>query len=86
MQTARYRAVPPKSTIAVDFSHRRSIEGEKGKKKKRKRRKKKTRRRIIPRVVLAYMPSPPAGRPRAIAAHRQFFSRTGRKIEAMSPK
>ncbi|RWW60815.1 hypothetical protein BHE74_00032159, partial [Ensete ventricosum] len=52
----------------VDFGHRQSIEGGKGK-KKRKRRKKKRRRRI-PRVVLARTwvareLSPPVGRSRA---------------------
>ncbi|RZR75035.1 hypothetical protein BHM03_00048336, partial [Ensete ventricosum] len=78
--TARYRAVPLKSTVggrfqpsAVDFSHRRSIEGEKGKKKKkkRKRRKKKEERRKKKeeekkKVYLAS--SPPAGRPCTVAA------------------
>ncbi|RWV99577.1 hypothetical protein GW17_00037512 [Ensete ventricosum] len=96
--TARYRAVPLKSTIggrfqpsAVDFSHRQSIEGEKGKKKKkkRKRRKKKeerrkkrrrrkyTSRRRRPRVVRALR-----RRPRPLL---RFFSRAGRKIEVTIP-
>ncbi|RWW79089.1 hypothetical protein BHE74_00012660, partial [Ensete ventricosum] len=47
---------------AVDFAHRWSIEGEKGKKKKKKKKKKRRnkRRRRIPRAVLARAPSRPA--------------------------
>ncbi|RRT34814.1 hypothetical protein B296_00055258, partial [Ensete ventricosum] len=56
----------PGDTAKID--RQRSLVGEKGKKKKRKRRKKKTRRRRIPRVVLARMPSSPAGRPHVVAA------------------
>ncbi|RWW03986.1 hypothetical protein GW17_00032817, partial [Ensete ventricosum] len=65
MQTARYRAVPPKLTVVGRF---RPSAGEKGKKKKRKRRKKKKRRRkkTFPRTVLARAPSPPASRSRAV--------------------
>ncbi|RZS19878.1 hypothetical protein BHM03_00052322, partial [Ensete ventricosum] len=66
MQTARYRAV----LLTVDFGHRRSFEGEKGK-KKRKRRKKKKKKNTSCRP-----------RPHAVAARGRFFSRTGRKIEA----
>ncbi|RWW89554.1 hypothetical protein BHE74_00001495 [Ensete ventricosum] len=46
---------------AVDFGRRRSIEGEKGKNKKKRKKRKKKRRGRIPRVVLARVPSPPAG-------------------------
>ncbi|RWW88546.1 hypothetical protein BHE74_00002569 [Ensete ventricosum] len=70
MRTARYRVVPPKSTIAVDFDRRRSIEGEKGKKKKKKKKKRKRRKKkkrihtSFPRAVLARVSSPPTRRPR----------------------
>ncbi|RWW75045.1 hypothetical protein BHE74_00016959 [Ensete ventricosum] len=81
-RTARYRAVPPKSTVDGRFNrrwliegeidHRRSIEGEKGKKKKKKRRKKKEERRgeeeRIPRIVLARASLPLAGCPSAAVA------------------
>ncbi|RZS21903.1 hypothetical protein BHM03_00054605 [Ensete ventricosum] len=63
-----------------EIDSRQSIEGEKGKKKKkRKRRKKKEERRgeeRIPRAVLARVPLPPAGRPRAVAALACDFSPT----------
>ncbi|RWW22655.1 hypothetical protein GW17_00013130 [Ensete ventricosum] len=85
MRTARYRVVPPKSTIAVDFDRRRSIEGEKGKKKKkkkkkRKRRKKKKRRRNTscrPRLhaVAARGSSASHPRPHAVAARGSPASR-----------
>ncbi|RWW14449.1 hypothetical protein GW17_00021785 [Ensete ventricosum] len=77
MRTARYRAVPPKSTISgrfwpsvVDFDRQRLIEGEKGKKKKKKKKRKrrKKRRRRIPRAVLAHTTPPPVGCPRAVLA------------------
>ncbi|RRT51388.1 hypothetical protein B296_00051140 [Ensete ventricosum] len=89
--TGQYRQSRPS---AVDFGHRRSIEGEKGKKKKKKEEEKKKEERI-PRAVLAHVPSLPVGRPRTAATlacgslascrrpHSRFFSRAGRKIEAM---
>ncbi|RWW07657.1 hypothetical protein GW17_00028951 [Ensete ventricosum] len=80
----------------VDFGHRRSIEGEKGKKKKRKRRKKKnTSRRPCPHAAAAR--GSPTSRPRSHAvasrgspasrcrprvACGRFFSLVWRKIEA----
>ncbi|RWW22051.1 hypothetical protein GW17_00013770 [Ensete ventricosum] len=75
-RTTRYRAVPPKSTIGGQFrpsaidegeiDHRRSIEGEKEKKKKKRKRRKKREEERIPRAILARVPSPLAGRPRAV--------------------
>ncbi|RWW74656.1 hypothetical protein BHE74_00017396 [Ensete ventricosum] len=70
MRTVRYRAVPSKidrrRLIGGEIDHRRSIEGEKGKKKKKKRRKE--RSTSFPRAVLARALSPPTGHLRAVAA------------------
>ncbi|RZS12559.1 hypothetical protein BHM03_00044029 [Ensete ventricosum] len=70
-------------SIKGEIDRRRSIEGEKGKKQKRKRRNKERRGRkkttSFPGAVLARTSSPPAGRSRAVLAHRRFFSRSRRQ-------
>ncbi|RWV85260.1 hypothetical protein GW17_00052959 [Ensete ventricosum] len=80
MWTARYRVVPPKSTVGFsrrrsiegEIDRRQSIEGEKGKKKKKKRKRRKKKKRRTSRRP----------RPHAVAARGRFFSHTRRKIEA----
>ncbi|RWW12652.1 hypothetical protein GW17_00023671 [Ensete ventricosum] len=69
------RAVPLKSTVGrrfrlpvVDFDHRRSIDGEIDRQRSIEEEKGKRRKKKYLAVVLACMPSPPAGRPRDVAA------------------
>ncbi|RWW51264.1 hypothetical protein BHE74_00042405 [Ensete ventricosum] len=78
-------------SIAGEIDCWRLIEEEKGKKKKRKRREERIPRRPRPRAIAAHrspachhrprvarVPSPPTGRPRAVAARGRFFSHARR--------
>ncbi|RZS07823.1 hypothetical protein BHM03_00038713 [Ensete ventricosum] len=75
MRTTRYRAVLPKMTID---NRLREKKGRRRRGKEEKRRGEKGTKEI-PSAILAHAPSPPAGRPRAVAALARFFSRTRRR-------
>ncbi|RRT44724.1 hypothetical protein B296_00054281, partial [Ensete ventricosum] len=61
-------------SIEGEIEHRRSIEGEKGKKKKKRKRRKKKEEEIIPHAVLACALSSLTGRPRTVVAFARELS------------
>ncbi|RWW72895.1 hypothetical protein BHE74_00019267 [Ensete ventricosum] len=75
-RTSRYRAVPLKSTVSGQLRKKREEEEEEENKKEEKEKKKKEEEE----KYLARAPSPPAGRPRAVAAlvaRGRLFSQCG---------